>query len=80
MILINKNEKPCETVYYISACVLKEIKNQKKIFNLEQFYNDFSSKYSFVNNHDNFIYALNFLYLLNKIDYIDKEGIVYVNW
>lgn len=79
MILINKNEKPCETVYYISSCALKEIKEKKKISNLEKFYNDFSLKYPFVNNHDNFIYALNFLYLLNKIDYIDKEGIVYVN-
>ncbi len=79
MILINKNEKPCETVYYVSACILKEIKKQKKIFNLEQFYNEFILKYSFVNNYDNFIYALNFLYLLNKIDYVDKEGIIYVN-
>lgn len=79
MILINKNEKPCETVYYVSACILKEIKKQMKIFNLEQFYNEFILKYSFVNNYDNFIYALNFLYLLNKIDYVDKEGIIYVN-
>ncbi|MDD2494554.1 MAG: hypothetical protein PHE29_05100 [Tissierellia bacterium] len=79
MILINKNEKPYKTVYYISACILKEIKQKKKVFNLEEFYNDFIVKYSFSNNHDNFIYALNFLYLLNKINYIDKEGITYVN-
>lgn len=79
MILINRNEKPRETVYYISACILSELKKQKKILDLECFYNEFSSKYSFVNNHDNFIYALNFLYLINKIDYIDEEGIVYVN-
>ncbi len=79
MILINKNERPCETIYYISACLLKEVKYQQKVFDLEKFYEEFILKYPFANNHDNFIYALNFLYLLEKIDYIDKEGIIYVN-
>lgn len=79
MIIINKNEKPCDTVYYISACILKEIKKKTKIFDLDEFYNEITTQYKLKENHDNFIYALNFLYLLKKIDYNDKEEIVYVN-
>lgn len=79
MILINRNEKPCDTVYYISACILKKIKDKNKIKDLEGFYNEIMSDYKLQISHDNFIYALNFLYLLNKIKFNDEEEIVYVN-
>lgn len=79
MIIVNKNAKPKNTIYYISACILSELKLKKNISDLEVFYNDVCLKYNLDIKHDNFIYALDFLYLIKKVDYNSKEEFIYVN-
>lgn len=78
MLLINKNEKPIDTIYYISACVFSEIRKEKIITDIDKFYYEVKSKYFLNSNYDNFIYAINFLYLINKVDF-QKEALIYVN-
>ncbi|MDD2518711.1 MAG: hypothetical protein PHG18_02355 [Bacilli bacterium] len=78
MMIVNRNAKPRETIYYVSACVLKEIKVEHKIGNIELLYEKTKSKYKLNIKYNTFIHSLDFLFLINKIDFLGGE-INYVN-
>lgn len=64
MLLINENVKPNKTIYYIASLVYKKINNTtctvKELFcNIQVDITDI--------DYNHFIYALNFLFLLEKI-------------
>lgn len=78
MLLLDRNNEPTNTVYYLAAVSyarLEEIKQSTA-----------SSLYSYLStniikfnvNYEFFIMALDFLFLLDKID-ADKEGVLHVS-
>lgn len=71
MILLDKNNKPQNTVYYLSGIVYALIQNNDGL--------DYTNIYSLLTKNENrkisiefFSLALDFLYLLEKIN-LDKE-------
>lgn len=80
MLLVNKATTPENTVYYIAALINGILLNNDKGI-------DFSGLYKcIVKTHysnqqlnlSSYLLALDFLFLLNKID-VDKEGKLYVS-
>lgn len=74
--LIDKDSKPIDTVFYLSIKLNNEIKSQGKIriSELEKLYDKIDSKQP----HSKFVLALDFLYLLSKIK-IKGDDLVYVH-
>lgn len=76
MLLIDRDSKPEETIFYISVQIFSRIKKQKKIkiADLDKMYDEIDSKEPYFK----FNFALDFLYLLNKVNIVGDD-IVYVS-
>lgn len=73
--IIMRDKKPVDTIYYISGCILKEIKNKEK--NIDKLYENIKK----INNnleYKDFVLSLDFLYLIKKIT-LNKRNIKYEN-
>ncbi|MBB1070579.1 hypothetical protein H5S40_10525 [Limosilactobacillus sp. RRLNB_1_1] len=77
MILLDKNNKPTNTVYYISAVVYTYLSEHDNI-GLTSLYNQVcESVLRHKVNFTFFLLAIDFLFLINKIN-IDEKGDLYV--
>ena len=65
--LINRNKRPRDTIYYIAGCILIEI--QKRSMTLDKLYEIIKKSYNDVLEYKDFILALNFLFLIEKISF-----------
>lgn len=64
MLLINKNVKPNKTIYYIATIVYKYLNNSS--LSVKQLYENIQNSNKSI-DYKSYIYALNFLYLIEKI-------------
>lgn len=67
--IIMKDRKPVNTVYYISGCILKEILNKEE--KMEILFQKLKKRNNKLEYKD-FILSLDFLYLIDKIKF--QEG------
>lgn len=75
MLLLDRNNEPTSTVYYIAACTYDYLKTHGGT--------DATNLYKFVTdkvagrrvNYDFYLMALDFLYLLDKLDVDEKGGL-----
>ncbi|MEG0619234.1 MAG: hypothetical protein RR557_08045 [Bacilli bacterium] len=73
--LIVTDQSPIDSVYYLSACCFTELGLNKDL-SIISLYEIVKEKYNVDLQYNRFILAINFLFLFNKIDYIDgKVGI-----
>ena len=72
MLLINKNVKPTQTIYYLSALVYKQLKSNE--YDIRKLYDEMLKLDNEIRYQD-FLYALNFLFLVDKIK-IERDVIV----
>ncbi len=70
--IILKDRAPINTIYYIAGCIIQEIKNKK--FEVDELYELIKEKYNSELEYKNFLIALNFLFLLEKIKLL--EGMI----
>ncbi|KYG58818.1 ABC-three component system middle component 6 [Planococcus maritimus] len=75
MLLIDRDSKPEETIFYLSARLLLEIKKKEKInvVFIDSLYEEVDSKQPAYKHN----LSLNFLFLINKIK-IENGDLVYV--
>jgi hypothetical protein len=66
MQIIDKDSKPQDTVYYVSACVLDILKH-KRYDSIEDLRIDTEKKFNIDIKYATFSSALNFLFLIDKI-------------
>jgi hypothetical protein len=66
MQIIDKDSKPHDTVYYVSACVL-DILKRKRYDSIEDLRTDTEKKFGIEIKYTTFSSALNFLFLIDKI-------------
>ncbi len=71
MQLINKNISPDKTIYYISVIIYKELK--EATYSVKKLYENLEEKSEDI-DYSSYLYALNFLYLIEKIT-LDKDVI-----
>lgn len=71
MLLLDKTVEPHNTVFYLSILAYELIRNG--VFDPVQLYNKVQYEIKEKLNYDFFILALDFLFLLNKIN-INKKG------
>ncbi len=71
--IIDKDAKPQDTVYYVSACVL-DILKRKQYDSIEDLRTDTEKKFDIEIKYSTFGSALNFLFLIDKIK-INNEKI-----
>ena len=64
MLLINKNVRPTQTIYYLSVLVYKQLKSNQ--YHIRELYNEMLKINNEIKYYD-FLYALNFLFLVDKI-------------
>lgn len=75
MLLLDRNNEPTSTVYYLAACIYNYVEKFEGI--------DSSNLYEAITsdlvkrkvNYDFFLMALDFLYLLNRITVDEKGGL-----
>lgn len=72
MLLINKNVRPTQTIYYLSVLVYKQLKSNQ--YHIRELYNEMLKINNEIKYYD-FLYALNFLFLVDKIK-IERDVIV----
>lgn len=72
MLLINKNVRPTQTIYYLSVLVYKQLKSNQ--YHIRELYNEMLKMNNEIKYYD-FLYALNFLFLIDKIK-IERDVIV----
>lgn len=72
MLLINKNVRPTQTIYYLSVLVYKQLKSNQ--YHIRELYNEILKINNEIKYYD-FLYALNFLFLVDKIK-IERDVIV----
>ncbi len=74
MIIINKDAKPRDTVYYISCCAFGALKRHGSV-DLKRLYEIVKNSYDLIDlNYTSFQLSVNFLFLVNKIE-LDREKI-----
>lgn len=71
--IINRDAKPKETIYYTSACILKILNEHKR--DVETLFTTTKKEIGIEVNYTTFLLSLNFLFLINKIDF-DKEELL----
>lgn len=71
MLLLNENIKPNKTIYYLSSLIYKKI--IKNNYTVRELYNAMLIDLNDL-DYDHYIYALNFLFLLEKIK-LEKDVI-----
>ncbi|WP_222845228.1 ABC-three component system middle component 6 [Lactiplantibacillus plantarum] len=80
MLLVNKATRPENTIYHIAALINDVINNSCEGIDFSSLYkviiNKFYDKQQL--NSTSYMLALDFLFLVNKIN-IDKEGKIYVS-
>lgn len=72
MLLINKNVKPTQTIYYLSVLVYKQLKSNK--YHIRELYDELIKNNNEIRYQD-FLYALNFLFLVDKIK-VERDVII----
>lgn len=72
MIILNKNEKPQNTVYYIAGCILNEL--SKEVYTIDELFEQLKMKYNNVLEYNIYMLAINFLFLLNKLQ--EDQGVL----
>lgn len=71
--LINKDGKPIDSIYFISCCILEELGKEENI-SIEELYILVVNKYNEELKYMDYSLSLNFLFLIDKIE-LYKEGI-----
>lgn len=70
--IIDKDSKPQDTVYYVAACAAYVLTENKE--NVETLYRKVKEKYNQHLDYDIFLLSLNFLFLIKKIKFNNKES------
>lgn len=77
MLLLDVNNDPENTIYYLSAVIYEFMKNSDGL-DYNELYSEIANKILFKNiNFEFFSLALDFLFLLDKID-VDDKGTLHV--
>lgn len=72
MLLVSKDARPEEGVFYTACCALESLKNHD--MTLDDLYLDVSKKYNKSLDYSTLVLSLDFLFLVNKVE-IKKEKI-----
>lgn len=75
--LISKDANPTESLIYIAGCILTILKSEKKTYPPELLYDELISSYQLDITFIQFCLALDFLFLLDKIE-VENEVLKYV--
>ena len=62
--IVGKNQKPVETIFYTAGCILATLGNGSDI---DSNFQDVKEKYSPNIEYKNYLLAVDFLYLLDKV-------------
>ncbi|WP_406601053.1 ABC-three component system middle component 6 [Lysinibacillus louembei] len=73
MLIINDLKKPQNTIIYCAACIIFILKKLDKSMHIDTLFNTIKVEYSKNMEYTDFILALDFLFLIEKIKF-DKEG------
>lgn len=71
--LIDRDSKPKDTIYYISGCILSSLKSKNN--EVDKLFEEIQKKYNVSLEYNLFLLALNFLFLINKVE-ISKKGVL----
>ncbi|PFT22398.1 hypothetical protein COK52_16700 [Bacillus thuringiensis] len=75
--LINKDARPVDNIYYIACCTIEELKGTNGL-HVDEGYYMVKREYNEFLKYSDYLLALNFLYLIEKITF--KEGrLIYVH-
>ncbi|WP_430098301.1 ABC-three component system middle component 6 [Peribacillus simplex] len=69
--LINKDARPADSIYYIACCIIEELKGLNTVF-VDDGYYIIKEQYNKSLKYTDYHLALNFLFLIEKI--VFKEG------
>lgn len=75
MLIINDLKKPQNTVIYCVACILLILNKFGRSMGVDILFNSIRVEYSKNMDYTDFILALDFLFLLGKINFDEKEKI-----
>ncbi|AHN22094.1 hypothetical protein T479_12665 [Lysinibacillus varians] len=75
MLLLNDLKNPQDTIMYCAACILFILKNEDKSKDIDILFDEIKVKFNKNMAYSDFILALDFLYLLEKITLDSKEKI-----
>ncbi|MGO4942874.1 ABC-three component system middle component 6 [Ruoffia tabacinasalis] len=70
--IINRDEKPKNTIYYIAACIYDVLINNQ-ISETTKIFEYITNEMRLEVDYQMFLLSLNFLFLMDKID-IDEQG------
>lgn len=70
--IINKDEKPKNTIYYIAACIY-EVITTVNISEVIQIFEYITYEFNLEINYQMFLLSLNFLFLIGRIE-INEQG------
>lgn len=76
LILLDRGNDPQKTVLYLASLVLKIIKNSESKMDLKDLHDAIMSELGSDINQDSFSFAIDFLYLIAKLD-VDEKGRFY---
>ncbi|ARF68059.1 hypothetical protein B7C51_09790 [Paenibacillus larvae subsp. pulvifaciens] len=71
--IIDKDSRPKDTVYYISGCILATLRS--KSAEVDSLFELIRNKYNDSLEYSIFLLALDFLFLINKIE-ISEKGVL----
>lgn len=69
--LINKDARPADSIYYVACCIIEELKGLNQVF-VDDGYYLIKGKYNKSLKYTDYLLALNFLFLIEKVAI--KEG------
>lgn len=75
MLIMNDLKQPQDTIIYCAGCILLILKKIGRGMGIEFLFNSIKVEYNKNINYTDFILALDFLYLLKKIDFDNEEKI-----
>lgn len=70
--IVDKDSKPEETIYY-TACCLLELLKRKRYNHIDELQVDLSKEFGIKPNYSSFSMSLNFLFLIERIKITPKE-------
>ncbi|HFK1752607.1 MAG: hypothetical protein M3Z48_00875 [Lactobacillus sp.] len=70
--LINKDGKPVDSIYFIACCILEELR-KKEVISIEELYLEIVDKYNKKLKYMDYSLSLNFLFLIDKIELYKGE-------
>lgn len=68
VLLLNKTKHPIDTLYYCAACILNELSLENQTVFIDELFEKIKNKYNSKLVYNDFLLALNFLYLIDKIE------------